>query len=260
MKLITLNVWGGKEFNSLMKFFEKEAGDIDVFCLQEVIFGLEPKFTNENKGRMNISAEITAKLHNFRSYKFLAKHSDYFASELLPKGVTLGQEIFVRKSIKVTSDGGFRTYPEEKYIDNNLEFPDCGNLQYIKIKEAGNELVIGNLHGLWQEGQRNSQKLDTLERIEQSEIIKRFFDKEKGRKVLVGDFNMRPEIQSMKILEDGMKNLITEYGIISTRSPLYPKPIRYSDYILTSPDIKVKELRVLEDVISDHFPLFMEFE
>ena len=36
MKLITLNVWGGKVFEPLMDFFKKRAGDTDIFCLQEV--------------------------------------------------------------------------------------------------------------------------------------------------------------------------------------------------------------------------------
>jgi len=257
MKLITLNIWGGEKFDPLMEFFAREMDHVDIFCLQEVLFGLEPKFTNENKARMNISAEIAAKLHNFKSYKFLAKNSTYFASELLPQGVELGQEIFVRKSIKVISDGGFRTYPEERYINNNLEFPDNGNFQYIKIKEAHDELVLGNLHGLWQE---NSQKLDTPERMEQSKIIKSFFDKEKGRKILAGDFNIRPETQGTKILEIGMENLITKYGVTSTRSSIYLEPIRFSDYILTSPNIKVNDFKVLQDVVSDHLPLLLEFE
>lgn len=257
MRLITLNIWGGKEFSPLMEFFDREKNQIDIFCLQEMLFGLEPGFTKENKMRVNISAEITKKLHNFRGYKFPAKHSNYFATELLPQGVELGQEIFVRKSMKVISNGGFRTYPKERYISNHLEFPDCGDFQYIKIEEVGNELIIGNLHGLWQE---NSQKLDTPERMEQSKIIRDFFDKERGRKIILGDFNMRPEIQSMKILENGMDNLIAKYGIKSTRSSLYPKPIRFSDYILTSLDIKVMDFKVLRDVVSDHLPLLMEFE
>ncbi len=36
MKIITLNIWGGKVFEPLMNFFKEHAEDTDIFCLQEV--------------------------------------------------------------------------------------------------------------------------------------------------------------------------------------------------------------------------------
>jgi exonuclease III len=36
MKVITLNVWGGKKASLLSNFFEKYKGKVDLFCLQEV--------------------------------------------------------------------------------------------------------------------------------------------------------------------------------------------------------------------------------
>ncbi len=35
MRLITLNLWGGKLFNPLLHFVKEHATDIDVFCFQE---------------------------------------------------------------------------------------------------------------------------------------------------------------------------------------------------------------------------------
>lgn len=40
MKLITLNIWGGKVLEPLMNFFQKHAEDTDIFCLQEVFNNL----------------------------------------------------------------------------------------------------------------------------------------------------------------------------------------------------------------------------
>ena len=36
MKLLTLNTWGGKVHEPLLKFIEQRAEDTDIFCLQEV--------------------------------------------------------------------------------------------------------------------------------------------------------------------------------------------------------------------------------
>ena len=76
---------------------------------------------------------------------------------------------------------------------------------------------------------------------------------------MCGDFNLLPNTQSLAILEEGMRNLIKEFGITSTRSELYTKSEKYADYILTSPDIAVHDFKVFSDTISDHLPLMVEF-
>src|SRR3989304_780654 len=44
-----------------------------------------------------------------------------------------------------------------------------------------------------------------------------------GQKILCGDFNLNPDTKSLNILDRGMKNLIKEYKVKSTRSGLYKK-------------------------------------
>ena len=64
----------------------------------------------------------------------------------------------------------------------------------------------------------------------------------------------------MAILNAGNRNLIQEYKIDSTRSSLYKKSAsRFADYIIVSPNIEVKKFTALQEEVSDHLPLFMEF-
>jgi exonuclease III len=70
----------------------------------------------------------------------------------------------------------------------------------------------------------------------------------------------RADGQSLAILEEGMKNLIKEYGVTDTRSSLYTKPIRFADYILVSPEIRINNFKVLAEEVSDHLPMVLEFE
>ncbi len=64
----------------------------------------------------------------------------------------------------------------------------------------------------------------------------------------------------MKKLEDfGLRNLIKEYGITSTRTSFYTKPEKFADYMLVSPGVEVKDFKVLPDEVSDHSPLYLEF-
>ena len=78
-------------------------------------------------------------------------------------------------------------------------------------------------------------------------------------KVLCGDLNLRPDTESVKILEKGMNNLIQTHKVNSTRTSYYPKPEKFADYIFTSPEITVKAFEVLKDEVSDHSPLLLDF-
>jgi endonuclease/exonuclease/phosphatase family metal-dependent hydrolase len=77
--------------------------------------------------------------------------------------------------------------------------------------------------------------------------------------VLCGDFNLLPESESLLMLEQyGLRNLIREFGITSTRTSLYPKEGRFADYAFISEGIQLKSFEVLPDEVSDHAPLLIE--
>ena len=81
----------------------------------------------------------------------------------------------------------------------------------------------------------------------------------KSPALICGDFNLRPDTESLKIIAKGMNNLIHMHNITSTRTGLYPKDERFADYILTDPKITVHHFKVLQDEVSDHSPLLIEF-
>jgi endonuclease/exonuclease/phosphatase family metal-dependent hydrolase len=57
-----------------------------------------------------------------------------------------------------------------------------------------------------------------------------------------------------------MKNLIREHNILSTRSSIYTKEDKFADYIFTDPSVHVNQFSVLKDEVSDHLPLYIDFE
>ena len=118
-------------------------------------------------------------------------------------------------------------------------------------------LPIFNFHGLW-----NGQgKTDTEDRLRQSENIINFLKTLSGEIILCGDFNLRPDTESIKIFEDfGLKNLIKDYNIKSTRTSFYEKEEKFADYIFVSAGVRVMEFKVLPEEISDHAALYLDFE
>jgi endonuclease/exonuclease/phosphatase family metal-dependent hydrolase len=129
------------------------------------------------------------------------------------------------------------------------------NLQYVSISVNNKKYLICHFHGIWYP----KTKIDTDERIQQSHIIKNFLSKREEAKILCGDFNLLPTANSMKLLEAGMRNLITEYHVPTTRNQHYEREEKQADYVLVSNDITIQQFRVLDVEVSDHLPLLMEF-
>ncbi len=240
MKLETLNIWGGQIVEPLLKHIKEVRDDVDIFCLQEVFNGRSsPKAFP--KAIVDIYSQIDEKL---------PEHQGYFAISQ-----NMGLATFLRKSIQVTE-------VEDKFVHRwkgamiNDDPSTMGrNIQYIQLEQNGKLFTIVNFHGLW----NGRGKTDTPDRIEQSQKVKAFLDSVQGAKILCGDFNLLPDTESIAILEQGMRNLITEHGVTSTRSEFYTKPGKLADYILVSPEIQVRDFKVLQEPVSDHLPLQLEF-
>ena len=114
-----------------------------------------------------------------------------------------------------------------------------------------------NFHGLW-----NGQgKGDTKDRLRQSRKIVDFVESLDHPHLLVGDFNLNPDSQSFRILNEAIpRDLIREFSVLSTRSRLYTKPDRFADYILASEGVRVSSFDTLPDEVSDHLALRLIFD
>ena len=261
MQLISLNIWGGKIHDPLINFIEKHKDKTDIFTFQEVLKYEENVKTNSYYA--NILGELK---------KILPEHDYYFAPRARnndPKGkvnfpVEFGQATFIKKNIKKSEQKEIFVYKNfnltNKYFDDgHLDFPSLILQSIIEIN--GKKIMILNFHGLWEPG----PKIDTEHRLRQSQIIIDHIGYMQLPTILVGDFNLRIETESLKMFEkNGMQNLIKRSGAETTRSNLYEAKWRqidkHADYILTTSDIKIVDFKVLEDEVSDHLPLFLKFD
>lgn len=254
LKLLSLNIWGGRRFSELIGFLKEKSSEIDIFCFQEVLdTSTDTKTTHEQ--RANIYDELIAALPNFWSFFAPAQKGwDYEGKVDFP--IELGLAIFVRKEIKIKSNGGIFVYKrrDEHKLEDKWKDSFPRNLQYINFEREGKELWVGNFHGLWW-----PDTSDTKDRIKQSEQINKFFAGKNGEKILAGDLNLTPESKSLKILEKDMRNLIKDFVIKSTRSSLFDKADEIVDYVLVTKGIKVKSFEAPLVAVSDHLPLILEF-
>lgn len=245
MKLISLNIWRGKQFKPLINFLKTQSKDTDIFCLQEVFDNPPGSPIIGKEARLNIYSEIKEALPNFEGHHNLPAQEN---EEIIV--------IFTRNSIEVKKINEVYIYRSRNSMVNNDPTTLGINVQYIQFKYNAKNFTICNLHGHWVP----NYKGDNPARLEQSENLNKFLDNIEGAKVVCGDFNLAPDTKSMLILEKNMTNLIKKYGVTTTRNHFYNKPDKFADYILISPEVNIKDFKVLQDTVSDHLPLLIEFD
>lgn len=253
MKVLSLNTWAGKQFNELTKYISKNSKAVDVFCFQEVMHTESGKTIVEQYYRANLFSELQ---------NCLKHHTGYFApaldgigfSEKVDFPLQWGVAMFLKNDLDIKQIGDvFIVGNYERNHEPGRRTPR--NLQYAVLGMGNEEVTVAHLHGLW----NGKGKTDSDERIGQSREIKRFTDSQNGKLVLLGDFNLLPETQSLSMLEERLVNLIKTNNIQSTRSKLYLKPERFADYTFVSPDVRVNSFEVPEVDVSDHLPMILDF-
>ncbi len=240
MKVLSLNIWGGFCKEKLLDFFDKHQ-DVDIFCLQEVYHNATARVsTDDSPVTLNILAQIGLVLPNHQIYFFPIVDGIY------------GIAMLVHSKMKILAHNNHMIHHNPSYIGRGPTHSRF--LQHLEFEFKNDKMYIINIHGLW----NGNGKTDSDARILQSKNIKDYISSMVDSVIVCGDFNLRPDTESMAILNCGMRNLITEYKVFSTRTSLYTKDEKFADYILISPAIKLTHFEVLNDEVSDHAPLLLE--
>ena len=236
----------------MLKFFE-ENRDIDVFCLQELWSAPFTVFEGKMAGGMPLTHDGVMVHGKQEIAEVLGEHTVYFRPRLLDD---YGLGIYIKNNIEVLDEGELFVHKAKGYIpEGDIGMHAC-NLQFVTLATDFGPRTIVNFHGLW----NGRGKGDSDDRLLQSDRMVAFFKTLTNPLVVCGDFNLLPETESLKKLKSfGLRNLITENNITSTRTSFYTKPNKFADYTLVSDGIKVNEFRILSDEVSDHSPMYLEF-
>lgn len=244
MKLISLNTWCGLKYKQLKLFLEKHLNEVDIFCFQEVRNGEYLNCNDVTEERVYLFNDMQNILVDFRGYY----------TEIVP-GV--GLAIFVRNNIKVKKVDSVMILGEKDI--SHLKMSN-GNSYYPRLMQSiylSSGLIIHNFHGI-----PGNLKKDTPERDLQTERLIKILNSSNAQQVLVGDFNLDINTESILRLGLEMLNLIKEGEFKTTRNDNYDNysSLPFADYAFVSRNLVVNNFNVLEDMVSDHLPLFLDFE
>jgi endonuclease/exonuclease/phosphatase family metal-dependent hydrolase len=250
MKLISLNTWGCRITEPLFDFIKGHAESTDVFCFQEILKG---GHGITSRGEIKSAYEdIQRMLPNHTGYFSEYGDGGYYSERSKDLDFKYGIACFVSNNYKQSFGQTISLYdPTKKWSDYSGRFA-VGTAMSVQAGEYG----IINVHGLWQE----SIKRDTEAKIEQSQKVLDLAKELEGSQIICGDFNLLPDTKAIQMIGAEYKDLIKEYSIIDTRSPLYTKELRYSDYVFVDKDLSVNEFSVPNVTISDHLPMIIRVQ
>ncbi|MCR4269118.1 endonuclease/exonuclease/phosphatase family protein [Nitratireductor sp. ZSWI3] len=266
MRILSLNVWGGKLYDALMPYLLAAAPD--VLCLQEVVRtpAVPVPWLTYRDGetilpqRTNLFDEIRA---------LFPEHDAIFAPAA--GGLLHGED-----GTSFPSQFGLATLVHRSFsiIGQSLDFvhgrfsdedwgahPRPRNAHCLRLVDQrdGGTLTIAQMHGL----RDPAGKHDTPARTAQAKALVRLIERTRqkdDRLVVCGDFNVLPSSITFEALgELGLRDLVTERGHADTRTSHYQKTPRFADYLLVTPQVDVVDFQVVaEPEVSDHRALVLD--
>jgi endonuclease/exonuclease/phosphatase family metal-dependent hydrolase len=254
MKLICLNTWGGRAGAENLLAFLDAHRDADFVCLQEIWSAPYEGLEGALAGAETIAhAEIMVRGKQAIARLFDGHEAFFHPSHLNDYGLMT----LVSKRLAVVDTGDVFVHRERGYVPQDNLGHHARNVQFVTVAAPRGRMSVMNFHGLW----NGLGKGDSDDRLAQSRRLIDFLAGRSEPFVLCGDFNLAPDTQSLKMLEEaGLRNLVAEHGVASTRTRLYKRSEKFADYVFVSPVVDVRGFRALPDEVSDHVPLMLEFE
>lgn len=258
MKLLNLNICIKLDnTDKIIKLLEKE--NADICTLQEAMNGVDETCFEMYKSKN--------KLVKMKNYKF-----NEFAPLFIAKGVSKNgiiirdfggkaeQGSLILSKYRIKHHDNLFYYNEYKYEYDATEFREkdwCRSIPNAILDINGKELQIINVHGIW-----NKDKVGDERTISQSKFILSKI-RDDIPCIVLGDFNLLPDTESIRLINDKMNNLIYEYNIKTTRPTFndgLDKGALVCDYIFVNGKVEVNDFKVLNNNSSDHLPLLLDFE
>lgn len=242
MKLLQLNAWSIRLGNRVVDMIDQESPDVIAF--QEVFdsnseLGIFPTLT-EFAGKIKFHHHFFSPVYNFNFMSGLAEFGNAIVSNL-----TLSDNQTVFTNLEYKNNFSF---DEDDYNIRNFQ-------HVIAADQNGKKFHLINHHGYHVPGHKKGNDF-TLRACQQISDYASGLD---GPIIIVGDFNLEPDSESLAVFDDGFRNLSVEYGLETTRNELTKKS-EVCDYIFVNNSVIVQDFYMPQIVASDHQGLVLDFE
>lgn len=267
MKLLQINIFQGKFIDNIIKFVNEN--DIDIVCMQEVTAGgWSHGGVNYYPDKGPISLGANNQTINLDCFSEIKKALNY-EGEII-KFISLKDDptsyqgnAIIYKNLKPVDRHEVWMEPYQEYDKVADARPDTQPRAALDLsfEKEGKLFDVITTHMAW-----GPTAEDEDYKIVQAGRLREALKHIKNPLILTGDFNVTPDTRTAKTFDDIGRNLTVESKIKNTLNSrthgvrrIFPPGLAV-DYIFTSPDIKVKSFRLVDEVdLSDHFGLLLEF-
>lgn len=234
----------------------------DILAFQEAVRHFDENVSKEYQSQRFIEAKLKTKLpYSFFGPQWIcsvnSKNGEVYRKYGGP--IEQGNEIKSKyKIINASNEHYHRSYEISDDRTNFYEEDHARSLQIVELDINGQRVQVLNIHGTY-----TTDKRDTPRTLKQTKYLLEAAARKKIPTIIVGDFNLLPDTESIRLIGNEYKNLVSEYGIKYTRPNFKDSREEGNnivDYIFVSDDIEVTNFGVIETDISDHYPLILEFE
>lgn len=275
--LLQLNAWCGRAPRFLEHFDELISKKPTIICMQEVLEGYGPldeisSYSNSLQNNVRVFHE---KYWNEYEFYYSPRVTTWVAQGNYSNEDSLGhwgnlimwrrdRLVMMEARTKFIFDGHDTfDHKDDQTLPVNMQ-----GLVFRDLHEPEKLLTVCNIHGWY--GGKGFGKGDSPERIKQSQAIIDFVQSlgNTDRVLVSGDFNIRPDTESMKIIEQGINpdgNIIRKFGIPTTRTTLYDAAKRanepHAGYVLLGDGLVATTCVVNDEMeVSDHAPIWIDFK
>lgn len=242
MKLIQLNTWSCKLPTEIIKLFQTESPDI--VCLQEVV-------TSDDGGKIfDTVGSITNEYPLEYQYNTpLVEFS--FMHHTATRGNMIASKFQFNSTNELWTSGSFtRNFDYREYGGYNV----ARNIVHTEISTPG-----GIVHALTVHGYHiKEHKLGNDETLRACRELVMYAKSLEGAVIITGDFNLSPDSESIKLVNESFRNLAVENGLLTTRNHL-TKKAEVCDYIFVNDKVKVNDFYMSPIIASDHNGLVLNF-
>ena len=261
MKIVSFNISIKMDnTNEVIKFLKDS--NCDIIALQEVIRPLSDEVFKQYKMERDINQEL-GKIY---PYKFFGPL--WIADGIINNGrisrnfggmVEQGNQIISKFKIRNGENVFYQknyTYGFDATEFRAKDHARAALITYLDID--GKLLQIINVHGIW-----NKEKVGDARTINQSRFLITKALEKNIPTIILGDFNLIPDSESIKMIDEHFTNLVKKYDIKSTR-PKFDDGLDRGDvvvdYVFVNDKIKINDFKVMDIEISDHLPLILDFD
>lgn len=241
MRLLQLNVWGGRLMESVIDLVREL--DPAVICMQEVISTDVPMVFGTLEDL--VAALEFDHVHFAPTFHFDIMGGDAEFGNVILSRYPMSNQETVFFNLEYARSFSFSThdYNIRNFVRADLDTPD-GTLHVV------------NYHGLQVPEHKNGTEQTERNCLSLAHYLKPLIEEPT---LLTGDFNLAPTSISLVPLDRLMTNHCKAAGVTSTRTRLTRKN-EVCDYVFSSAAVTASDFRLSDQAVSDHCALVMDFE